>query len=133
MNWMAKTRPSGSTTVAARSKTGPVASGASAANVRISNGLKEFLWFLRDVPRCRVLDLGPVWQATVAFFVDKGYRISAEDLLRTWRDFLVDEEERLRTTTESVGGEKVVPSMLAGKFLEGAVQYPRESFHGVLV
>jgi len=133
MSWMAKTRPTGAATVATRSNPGPAASGAPSANVRISNGLKEFLWFLRDVPRCRVLDLGPVWQATVAFFVDKGYRISAEDLLRTWRDFLLDEEERLRTTTLATGGEKVVPSMLAGKFLEGAVQYPRESFHGVLV
>lgn len=133
MSWMAKTRPSGTATVAARANPGPAASGAPSANVRISNGLKEFLWFLRDVPRCRVLDLGPVWQATVTFFVDKGYRISAEDLLRGWKDFLTAEEERLRLMAVDNDGEKVSPPVLAEKFLEGALQYPKESFHGALV
>lgn len=131
MNWMAKTRPNAAGTAAARSKPGPVTSETSSANVRISNGLKEFLWLISDVPHGRILDLGPVWQSTVAFFVDKGYRISTEDLLRTWKDFLTDEEERQRGLA-AADGEKVTQAMLAEKFLERALQYPQEHFHGVL-
>jgi len=61
------------------------------SSVRQSPHLKwpeGFLWLISDVPHGRVLDLGPVWQSTVSFFVDKGYRVSTEDLLRTWKDFL---------------------------------------------
>jgi hypothetical protein len=132
MNWMAKTRPGSSAAGVAPSKPGPATSDSPAGNLRISNGLKEFLWLISDVPHGRVLDLGPIWQSTISFFLDKGYRVSAEDLLRTWKDFLTAEEERLRTA--AVGGEreKVSPSMLADKFLETALQYPQESFHGVL-
>ena len=133
MNWMAKTRPGASAAAAAPSRPGPGVPANSPANVRISNGLKEFLWLISDAPHSRILDLGPVWQATVTFFVDKGYRISAEDLLRGWKDFLTAEEERLRLMAVDHDGEKVSPPVLAEKFLEGALQYPKESFHGALV
>jgi hypothetical protein len=133
MNWMAKPRPSATATAAAPSRPGLDVPGNPPANFRISNGLKEFLWLISDAPHSRVLDLGPVWQATVTFFVDKGYRISAEDLLRGWKDFLTAEEERLRIAAIDTNGEKVSPPMLAEKFLEGALQYPQESFHGALV
>jgi hypothetical protein len=133
MNWMAKTRPGATAAAAAPSRPGPGVPANSPANVRISNGLKEFLWLISDAPHSRILDLGPVWQATVTFFVDKGYRISAEDLLRGWKDFLTAEEERLRLMAVDNDGEKVSPSVLAEKFLEGALQYPKESFHGALV
>src|SRR3984893_3330093 len=133
MNWMAKTRPGATAAAAAPSRPGPGVPGTSPANVRISNGLKEFLWLISDAPHSRILDLGPVWQATVTFFVDKGYRISAEDLLRGWKDFLTAEEERLRLMAVDHDGEKVSPPVLAEKFLEGALQYPKESFHGALV
>jgi hypothetical protein len=105
---------------------------ASAGNCRVSNGLKEFLWLISDVPRGRVLDLGPVWQSTVSFFVDKGYRVTSEDLLKEWKDFLTTEEERLRTAVAANAGEKLSLSVLAEKFLETALQYPEESHHGVL-
>src|SRR5208282_3762504 len=134
MNWMVKTRP-GAAAVAtgtAPSKPSPGLSAVPAANVRISNGLKEFLWLLSDTPHGRILDLGPVWQSTVSFFVDKGYRVSTEDLLRTWKDFLTSEEERLRTAPIGDDGAKLSPAILAGKFLESALQYPENSFHGVL-
>ena len=132
MNWMAKTRPGGSAAGVAPSKPGPASSDSPSANRRISNGLKEFLWLISDVPHGRILDLGPIWQSTISFFLDKGYRVSAEDLLRTWKDFLTAEEERLRTAAVGADREKVSPSMLADKFLEVALQYPEESFHGVL-
>ena len=131
MNWTAKSRPT-TASGAAPAKPGPANLSAAAPNCRVSNGLKEFLWLISDVPRCRVLDLGPVWQSTVSFFVDKGYRDSSEDLLRAWKDFLTTEEERLRTAVVGNAGEKRLPSALAEKFLETALQYPEQSHHGVL-
>jgi hypothetical protein len=133
MNWTAKRR-SGVTASAGigSTKPGPAVSANASANLRISNGLKEFLWLISDVPHGRVLDLGPVWQSTVSFFVDKGYRVSAEDLLRTWKDFLTAEEEHLRIAPIAQDNGKISPSILADKFLETALQYPEKSFHGVL-
>jgi len=131
MNWTAKPRLTAASG-AAPAKPGPANSPAASLNCRVSNGLKEFLWLISDVPRCRVLDLGPVWQSTVSFFVDKGYRVSSEDLLRAWKDFLTTEEERLRTAVVGNTSEKLSPSALAEKFLEAALQYPEQSHHGVL-
>ena len=132
MNWTAKPRPTTASGIAP-AKPGPANLPAAAANCRVSNGLKEFLWLISDVPRCRVLDLGPVWQSTVSFFVDKGYRVSSEDLLRAWKDFLTTEEERLRTAVVGNTSEKLSPSALAEKFLQTSLQYPEQSHHGVLV
>src|SRR5579863_1172678 len=114
MNWMAKARPGSSTAASvAPSKPGPAGASVSPpANVRASNSLKEFLWLISDVPHGRILDLGPVWQSTVSFFVDKGYRVSAEDLLRTWREFLTGEEERLRTAPIGEDQGKISPALL---------------------
>src|ERR1700733_1481057 len=98
MNWLAKARP-GAVTTPARApatKPGPVASSDPSAHLRVSNGLKELLWLIGDIPHARILDLGPVWQSTVSFFVDKGFRVSSEDMLRTWKDFLSAEEEGFR-------------------------------------
>ena len=135
MNWMAKSRPGAAAPAIAPTKPGPT-SGAANANlkVRTSNGLKEFLWLMSDVPHARVLDLGPVWQATVNFFLEKGYRISTDDLLGTWKEFVSGEEERLRAAPLTAEGysARLSTAALADKFLENAVQYPGESFHGVL-
>jgi hypothetical protein len=113
-------------------KPGPSVAPSPSGNTRISNGLKEFLWLISDVPRARILDLGPVWQSTVTFFIEKGYRLSTDDLLRTWKEFLTTEEERLRLAP--VGEERGLAStaMLADKFLETALQYPENHFHGIL-
>ncbi len=129
-----KSRP-GATGTATATKPGASAARASPnLKVRTSNGLKEFLWMLSDIPRVRVLDLGPVWQSTVNFFLEKGFRISTEDLLGTWKDFVSAEEERMRTAplNEDGSAERVSASALAEKFLENAIQYPEESVHGVL-
>jgi hypothetical protein len=134
MNWMAKTRMSAaSATATSRSRPGPIPAVAVASpNHRVSNGLKEFLWLIGDAKGGRILDLGQVSQATLTFFIEKGYRISTEDLLRSWKDFLTAEEERLRRAP--VGGEsdRVTRAMLTERFLETALQYPEENFNGVL-
>jgi hypothetical protein len=136
MNWMAKVRPGAAPSSSLPSKTakpGPVVAVELAPNHRTSNSLREFLWLISDIPHARVLDLGPVWQSTVSFFVDKGYRISTEDLLRTWKDFVSAAEEQLRTAPVGEERDKLLPAALAGKFLENALQYPEGSLHGILI
>jgi hypothetical protein len=137
MNWMAKQRFGVSAATAPREpahKPGPATAVAAAppANHRTSNGLKEFLWLINDVRNGRILDLGQVSQATLTFFIEKGYRISTEDFLRSWKEFLTAEEERLRLAHVGDEGDKISQARLAEKFLEGSLHYPEESFHGVL-
>jgi hypothetical protein len=139
MNWIAKVRPAtapastGASASTVRSKPGPsTAAAATSPNVRVSNGLKEFLWLISDVKNGRILDLGQVSQATLNFFIEKGYRISTEDLLRSWKEFMTGEEERLRVMPVGVDGERVSQAMLAEKFLETACVYAEENFIGVL-
>jgi SAM-dependent methyltransferase len=137
MNWTAKAR-SAAAPAATRTKPGPEGSAAASSpnnrNARVSNGMKEFLWLISDIERGRVLDLGAVSQATLNFFIERGYRISTEDLLRAWKEFLTTEEEQLRQAAvgNAGGGERVSQAMLAEKFLETALQYPEGSYHGVL-
>src|SRR6202167_1339062 len=107
MNWMAKTRPNAAAAATARTNPGPSSSHGPNPNVRVSNALKEFLWLISDIPHGRILDLGPVWQSTVSFFVDKGYRVSTEDLLRTWKDFLSAEEEGFRAPPVGGGSQRI--------------------------
>jgi hypothetical protein len=136
MNWTAKSRVGGTATVTSQPthKPGPSngVSAAPAANHRTSNGLKEFLWLINDVHNGRILDLGQVSQATLNFFIEKGYRISTEDFLRSWKEFLTAEEERLRLAPVGDNQERISQAKLAEKFLESSLQYPEESFHGVL-
>ncbi len=133
MNWTAKTRPNlAAASPTAATKPGPAASTAVSANLRVSNGLKEFLWLIGDSGHGRILDLGPVWQSTVSFFIEKGFRVSTEDVLRSWKEFITAEEERLRQAPVGRETEKVSQAILAEKFLESALQYPEEHFHGVL-
>jgi len=137
MNWMAKQRFGVSAATAPREpahKPGPATAVAAAppANHRTSNGLKEFLWLINDVRNGRILDLGQVSQATLTFFIEKGYRISTEDFLRSWKEFLTAEEERLRLAPAGDEGDKISQARLAEMFLEGSLHYPEESFHGVL-
>ena len=116
----------------ARDKPGPATAAGPSANARVSNGLKEFLWLISDSQQGRILDLGPVWQATVSFFIERGFRVSTEDLLRAWKEFLASEEEDFRRTPVGNEAAKVSPSMFADKFLDNALLYPAEHFHGVL-
>jgi hypothetical protein len=132
MNWMPKARMSMAPATATSPRPGPAgAVAATPANHRVSNGLKEFLWLISDVKGGRILDLGQVSQQTLTFFIERGYRISTEDLLRSWKDFLTTEEEKMRRAP--VGeGERVTRAMLTEKFLETALQYPEDNFNGVL-
>ena len=88
----------------ARTRSSGVPVGASVAtrapelreSTRLSNGLKELLWNLDGLGHGTLLDLGPAWQTTLTFFIERGFRVSAEDFLREWKEFLVQEENRLK-------------------------------------
>jgi len=131
MNWIAKTRWSASPAAAPATKPGPISSPSLSSN-RVSNGLREFLALIGESNHGRVLDLGQVSQATITFFIERGYRLSTEDLLRSWKEYLTAEEERLRLMPLGEDGERISPVTLAEKFLKTALQYPEENFIGVL-
>src|SRR5712664_4382006 len=102
---------------------------------RVSNGLKEFLWNLDGLGRGTLLDLGPAWQTTLSFFIERGFRVSSEDILRAWKDFLVEEEGKLREATGRAAQHTldVTPSARAARFLEANLQYPNSSFDSILL
>jgi hypothetical protein len=103
---------------------------------RVSNGLKEFLWHLDGLERGTLLDLGPAWQTTLSFFIERGFRVSSEDILRAWKAFLTEEETRLRELREDTSAREsldMTPSGRAARFLKDNLQYPRNSFDAVLL
>lgn len=103
------------------------------ASTRMSNGLKEFLWNLDGLGRGTLLDLGPAWQTTLSFFIERGFRVSSEDILREWKEFLREEEVRLQSAEVASDSLDMTPSGRAARFLEANLQYPRSSFDAVLM
>jgi hypothetical protein len=133
MNWTPKARSASAAAPATgQSKPGPVSSAAPPGNMRVSNGLKEFLWMISEIPRGRILDLGQVSQSTLNFFIEKGYRVSTEDILRSWKIFVTEEEERFRSAAVGEDNGRISQADLAENFLKTVMQYPEESFHGIL-
>jgi hypothetical protein len=101
---------------------------------RISNGLKEFLWNLDGVGRGTLLDLGPAWQTTLNFFIERGFRVTSDDVLRDWKEFQAAElanVEKKALTAEDYAER--TPEALAKKFLEGNLQYAPASFDALLL
>ena len=122
----------------------PVAAGpAGEGNRRPSNGLKDFMWLLSDVKQGQVLDLGQVSQATVAFFTERGFKIYSEDMLRGWKEFLEEEERRLRASSAAPApvseagaaqpDAQYSRAALAKRFLETSLTYQPGTFHAVLL
>jgi hypothetical protein len=100
---------------------------------RVSNGLKEFLWNLDGLGRGTLLDLGPAWQTTLSFFIERGFRVSSEDILRGWKAFLTEEETRLRHDPDACETLDMTPTGRAKRFLAENLQYQRASFDAVLL
>src|SRR5499427_1136436 len=132
---------SGPIHLASRARTpggAPPAAGATRAPAqpesnRISNGLKELLWNLDGLERGTLLDLGPAWQTTLSFFIERGFRVSSEDILRAWKAFLTEEEARLRQDFAAGETLEMTPSARATRFLKENLQYPRSSFDAMLL
>jgi hypothetical protein len=103
-------------------------------STRVSNGLKEFLWNLDGLGRGTLLDLGPAWQTTLSFFIERGFRVSSEDLLRAWKEFLAEEEARLKAAAAASSETlDVSPAARASRFLENNLRYPNSSFDAILL
>jgi hypothetical protein len=100
---------------------------------RVSNGLKEFLWNLDGLGRGTLLDLGPAWQTTLNFFIERGFRVSSEDVLRGWKAFLDEDEARLREDPTSREAIDMTPDGRASRFLRTNLQYAPASFDAVLL
>src|SRR6266581_1455404 len=100
---------------------------------RVSNGLKEFLWNLDGLGRGTLLDLGPACQTTLSFFIERGFRVSSEDILRGWKAFLMEEETRLREDATARESLDMSANGRAKRFLAENLQYPRASFDAVLL
>jgi len=100
---------------------------------RQSNGLKELLWNLDGLGRGTLLDLGPAWQTTLSFFIERGFRVSSDDLLRDWKAFLTEEETRLREDASVRDSQDMTPTGRATRFLDGNLAYPKSSFDAILL
>ena len=100
---------------------------------RVSNGLKEFLWNLDGLGRGTLLDLGPAWQTTLNFFIERGFRVSSEDILRGWRGFLDDDQSRLAQDPSIRESVDMSPEGRASRFLKTNLQYAPASFDAVLL
>lgn len=102
-------------------------------STRMSNGLKELLWNLDGLGRGTLLDLGPAWQTTLTFFIERGFRVSSEDFLREWKEFMVEEETRLKDSAVHSETVDMTPAGRANRFLDTNLKYPRSSFDAVLL
>ena len=101
---------------------------------RVSNGLKEFLWNLEGLGRGTLLDLGPAWQTTLNFFIERGFRVTSDDILRGWSEFMKEQESRndLPLMKEEDYLERT-PEARTKKFLEENFHYPASSFDALLL
>ena len=104
---------------------------------RLSTALKDCLWQLDGIQHGSVLDLGPVWQTTVSFFIERNFKVYTEDLLLSWKKFLEQEERRLREAGRARQGvqdaEDFSPAALAERFLASNLLHPAESFDAMLL
>lgn len=100
---------------------------------RVSNGLKEFLWNLEGLGRGTLLDLGPAWQTTLSFFIERGFRVTSEDILRGWSEFQKKEQTTPKEALTAEDYAERTPEAQAKKFLAENVQYAPSSFDAVLM
>lgn len=100
---------------------------------RISNGLKEFLWNLEGLGRGTLLDLGPAWQTTLSFFIERGFRVTSDDILRGWSDFLKEQAKLSTMVLKEEDFLERTPEAQAKKFLSENLQYGTSSFDALLL
>lgn len=104
------------------------------ASGRFSNGLKEFLWQLDGIGRGQMLDLGAVSQATLNFFIERGFKVYTEDLIGGWRQFADAETEKSRglAPADAAALDRSAGAM-AERFLAANLHYGPNSFDAVLL
>src|SRR6516162_10408741 len=100
---------------------------------RISNGLKDFLWHLDGLGRGNLLDLGPAWQTTLNFFIERGFRVTSEDVLRGWMEFQKEQDAPRKEALTAEDYAERTPEARAKKFLRENFQYAPSSFDALLL
>lgn len=100
---------------------------------RLSNGLKEFLWNLDGLGHGTLLDLGPAWQTTLTFFIERGFRVSSEDILRGWSIFSAEDDARHKDPKTAEEFAERTPEARAKRFLIDNLNYPASSFDALLM
>lgn len=115
----------------ARPKAAPGSPAFSPHTTRASNSLKDFLWHLNGIGKGTLLDLGPVYQSTVTFFGERGFRVYTEDLLTGWKRFLKEQDERDLALEPTA--ERPSRAQIATEFLKTSLDYKPRSFDAVLV
>ena len=107
---------------------------------RFSNGLKEFMRQIEDMRRGTLLDMGPPWQDTLNFFIERGFKVYTDDVLDSWASFL-RHEQRQSSSTSSAGdtADKSTelldcsPAGRAERFLASNLHYGRDTFDAILL
>lgn len=100
---------------------------------RVSNGLKDFLWHLDGLGRGALLDLGPASQTTLNFFIERGFRVTSEDILRGWANFQAEEVQKSKEPLSAENFDERTPEALAKKFLNENLTYGTSSFDALLL
>jgi hypothetical protein len=104
------------------------------SSARFSNGWKEFLWQLDGIGKGQMLDMGSVSQATLNFFIERGFKVYTEDLLSDWRRFAETEAENQRTLApDQIASLDRSARAAAERFLDANLHYGRNSFDAVLL
>ena len=91
------------------------------------------MWNLDGLGRGTLLDMGGAWQATLSFFIEKGFRVTTDDLLRGWKMFLDNEEKEFREHSKADQSLDLSPAGRANRFFESNINYPASSFDVVLL
>jgi hypothetical protein len=130
--WRKQAEPKVSTARGTVAPNGP-GGGEFLISTRISNGLKEFLWQLQGIGRGTLLDVGPICQSTVRFFVERGYKLYTEDVLVSWRDFLAAEETAKRARPQGLAAPPEAPGARAERFLQSNLLQPADSVDALLL
>jgi hypothetical protein len=110
-----------------------IAAGEFLISTRASNGLKEFLWQLQGIGRGTLLDMGPVCQSTVRFFIERGFKLYTEDVMVSWRDFLRAEEEAASKRPSGGAAPPDKPGARAELFLQSNLKQPPDSIDAILL
>ena len=114
--------------------TGPHREPALQETTRVSNGLKDFLWNLDGLGHGTLLDLGAAWQTTLSFFIERGFRVTSDDLLRSWANFLGEQDKLAKEQAPKAEDyAQRTPEAIAKKFLAENIEYPANSFDAVLL
>src|SRR6202158_5776353 len=115
------------------SAVGPTRAPEAHESTRVSNGLKECLWNLDGLGRGTLLDLGPAWQTTLNFFIERGFRVSSEDILRGWKNFVSEEETQLKQHSAAASHLERGPEGRVERFLKTNLQYEPGAFDAILL